>query len=112
MGRIIRGLLMIGLILQLTSLPAQAYWKAKVAINEKNAAEYIEKLKSGADPDSVRRPTMRFIEKIQAKNEQKRFHQAMDEAEELARAGKPELIQDLELKYQNGGKHKDEEVHQ
>lgn len=101
MGKLLRGLLMIGIVLQLLSVPAHAWWKAKVAINEKNAAEYIEKLKSGADPDSVRRPTMRFIEKIQAKNEQKRFFKAMDEAEALARAGKHEEIRELELKYQD-----------
>lgn len=101
MGKLLRWLLIIGMVLQSTSLPAHAWWKAKVAINEKNAAEYIEKLKSGADPNSVVRPTMRFIKKIQAKNEQKRFFKAMDEAEALARAGKHEEIKELELKYQD-----------
>lgn len=101
MGRIIRALLLIGIILQLSSLPAHAYWKHKVAVNEKNAAEYIEKLKSGEDPDRVRRPTMRFIEKYEAKQEQKRFLRAMDEAEKLAREGRPKLIPDLKLNYQD-----------
>ena len=101
MGRMFRWLLMIGIILQLSSLPAHAWWKAKVAINEKNAAEYIEKLKSGEDPNRVKRPTMRFIDKYQAKQEQKKFKKAMDEAEALARTGRPEEIKELELKYQD-----------
>lgn len=107
MGRIVRWLLAVSLVLQLLSLPAHAFWKDKVAINEKNAAEYIEKLKSGANPNHTRRPTMRFIKDYQAKQEQKRFHKAMDEAETLARAGRPEEIKELELKYQDREKYRD-----
>ena len=109
MGRMLRWLLAVGMVLQFLSLPAHAFWKDKVAINERNAAEYIDKLKSGANPNSVRRPTMRFIEDFPAKKEQKRFHKAMDEAEALARAGKPELIKDLELKYQDREKFREKE---
>ncbi len=72
-----------------------------MAVNEKMAAEYIEKLQSGADPEEVERPAMRFIEKIQAKHEQERFINAKDEAEAHAREGKRELIPDLELRYQD-----------
>jgi hypothetical protein len=89
------------MILQMLSLPAHAYWKHKVAVNERNAAEYIMRLQSGGDPEKVERPTMRFINHYQAMQEQDRLNNAMDEAEALAREGKPELIQDLELKYQN-----------
>ena len=100
MARFFRVLLLIGMILQLSSLPAHAFWKHKVAVNERMAAEYIEKLQSGADPDEVERPAMRFIEKIQAKHEQDRFITAMDEAEELAREGNHDQIPDLEMNYQ------------
>lgn len=101
MARIVGWLLAAGLVFQLSVLPAHAYWKDRVAINEKNAAEYIARLKAGADPDYVKRPAMRFGKEYQAKKEQKRFQQAMDEAEELSRAGRAREIKELELQYQH-----------
>ena len=101
MGKIIRGLLIIGTILLVSILPAHAYWKHKVAVNERMAEEYIEKLQAGADPKEVERPTMRFISHYQAMQEQDRLINAMDEAEALAKEGKHELIPEIELKFQN-----------
>jgi hypothetical protein len=94
-----RWVLMVGIVFQFLSSPAYAWWKAKVAVNERMAAEYIARLKDGADPGSVERPAMRFISQYQAKQEQKKFIKAMDEAEEFARAGKHDQIQELESEY-------------
>lgn len=109
MGKTLRILLLTGMVFQMLSLPAHAFWKHKVAVNERNAAEYIEKLQGGADPGRIERPEMRFISHYQAMQEQDRFINAMDEAEALAREGKHELIPDLELNFQS--LRKDSDVH-
>ncbi len=97
MKTVLRWLAVVGIILQFLTPSAYADWKNIVAVNEKKAAEYISLLKAGADPGSIERPNMRHTDKFQAKKQQRRFYQAMDEAEELARAGRHEQITELEV---------------
>lgn len=96
-----RVLLMAGIMLQLSFLPvyANGYWKLKMAISERNAAEYIEKLKAGARPGSLKRPEMRYDTEYQAKVYVRELNEAMDEAERLARQGKNEQIKELDLRF-------------
>jgi hypothetical protein len=68
--------------------PALAGWKEKIANNQIKVAEYIMKLKNGASPDNVTRPTLRREDKYKAKIANKELRQAMEEAEQLARDGK------------------------
>ncbi len=91
MKRITTGLLVIGTAL-LLALPAYA-WKNKIVTNQLKAAEYIVKLKNGANPDKLQRPRIRRDEKAKAKAANQELRAAMDEAERLARAGKHALIQ-------------------
>ena len=70
-----------------------------MAANEQLAAEYITQLKAGAQPGSIERPILRHIDRYDAKQEKKRFNQAMDEAEALARAGRRDLIRELEVEW-------------
>jgi hypothetical protein len=97
MKTVLRWLVVVGVILQFLTPSAYAGWKNIVGDNEKKAAEYISQLKAGAVPGSIERPSMRHTDKFQAKKQQRRFNQAMDEAEKLARAGRHEQITELEI---------------
>jgi hypothetical protein len=101
MKTVLRWLVVVGIIFQFLPPSAYAGWKNIVADNEKRAAEYISLLKAGADPGSIERPSMRHADKFQAKKQQRRFYQAMDRAEELARAGRHEQITELEIGWEN-----------
>lgn len=90
MKRISTGLLVI-ITAFLLSLPAYA-WKNKIVNNQFKAADYIVKLKNGAHPDKLQRPTIRRDEKVKAKAANRELRDAMDEAERLARAGKHDQI--------------------
>lgn len=91
MKRITTGLLVLITAL-LLSLPAYA-WKNKIVNNQIKAADYIVKLKNGANPDKLQRPRIRRDEKAAAKAANQELHAAMDEAERLARAGRHDQIQ-------------------
>jgi hypothetical protein len=97
MKTVFRWLVVVGIILQFSSLSAYAGWKNIVADNGRKAAEYISLLKAGAEPDSIKRPFLRHVNTYEAKQQKKRFIKAMDEAEELARAGRHEQIMELEI---------------
>lgn len=97
--RMLQILLTVSLMLQLLSLPAYGYWKVKMAISERNAAEYISQLKAGARPDDLTRPEMRYDEEYNAKMYVKELNRAMDEAERLARQGRNDQIEELELQF-------------
>lgn len=71
---------------------ALAAWKVKVTTNQLKAGAYIEQLMNGANPEDLERPHIRYDEKFQAKRANREIHQAMDQAEELARAGKHDEI--------------------
>ena len=96
MKTVLRWLLPAVVVFQLASPSAYAGWKERVADNGRKAAEYISQLKAGAEPGGIQRPIMRHINTFEAKQQQKRFNAAMDEAEALARAGKHEQIQELD----------------
>ena len=101
MKKIARVLLMAGIMLQLSFLPVygNGFWKNKMAISERNAAEYIQKLKAGAKPGSLQRPEMRHDKDYEAEVYVKELNGAMDEAERLARQGKNDQIKELELRF-------------
>ena len=84
-------LVLIAVLLWSNSL-ALAAWKVKVTSNQVKARAYIEHLMNGADPEELERPHIRYDEKFQAKRANREISQAMDQAEELARAGKHEEI--------------------
>lgn len=73
------------------SNPAFA-WKNKIVNNQFKVADYIVKLQNGANPDKLKRPTIRRDEKASAKAANRELRDAMDEAERLARAGKHKEI--------------------
>ncbi len=83
-------LLLISLMLVMAS-PSFA-WKNKIVTNQFKAADYISQLQKGANPDKLKRPTIRRDEKASAKAANRELRDAMDEAEKLARTGKHELI--------------------
>jgi hypothetical protein len=99
MRTVFRWLILVGIVLQFLVPSAYAGWKNRVAANEQQAAEYISQLEAGAPPGSIERPILRHIDRYQAKQEKKRFDQAMDEAEALARAGRRDQIRALELEW-------------
>ena len=100
MRTVFRWLVVVGIILQFLSPSAYAGWKNIVADNGRKAAEYISLLKAGAEPGSIERPFLRHVNTYEAKQQKKRFIKAMDEAEELARAGRHEQIMELEIDWQ------------
>lgn len=73
-------------------------WKNKVAANQVKAAEYIIKLKNGANPATLKRPIIRRAEKARANSANRAIREAMEQAEKLARAGKTKLIKNPEFK--------------
>ena len=101
MKKFSRVLLMVGIMLQLSFLPVygNGFWKIKMAISERNAAEYIHELKAGAQPGSLKRPEMRHDKEYEAEVYVKELNKAMDEAERLARLGKNEQIKEPELRF-------------
>lgn len=96
MTTILRWLVPMAIILLFSIPSASAGWKNRVADNEEKAAEYISQLKAGMEPGSIERPQMRHINTYKAKQRQTILNKAMDEAEELARSGKHDEIQELE----------------
>lgn len=93
-------LIIASIIIQLSFLPAYGIsWYAKMAVNERNVAEYIHKLKAGKDPDSLRRPALRRDARGEARRYVVELTKDMDEAERLARQGKRQQIKDLEFRY-------------
>ncbi len=93
MRTVFRWLITMVVVLHLLAPVAHAGWKSKVAGNERRATEYISLLKAGEEPGSIKRPFMRHINRYQAKQQQKRLNQAMDDAEALALAGRHDEIQ-------------------
>lgn len=91
--RVLGKLLVILGISVVLSSPAQAGWKDKIVKNQFKAVDYIESLKSGADPDRISRPDMRRDEKARASAANREIRQAMSEAERLARQGRHDLIE-------------------
>ena len=85
--------LVITIISLLFSFPAYAGWKEKIVENQLKAVEYIQKLKSGADPDDIERPTLRRDSKAKANAANREIREAMEKAEEYARAGKYDSIE-------------------
>ena len=102
-----RWLVVVGIIFQFLSPSAYAAWKNIVADNGRKAAEYISLLKAGAEPDSIKRPFLRHVNTYEAKQQKKRFIKAMDEAEELARAGRHEQIMELEIDWRGSDEQSD-----
>jgi hypothetical protein len=81
------------------SSPLYAGWKEKVTSNQILASEYIQKLKSGADPARIERPHLRRIDNFRAKQARSEIIKAMEKAEKLARAGKHQLIEQPEFTF-------------
>lgn len=101
MKKYTRVLLMAGIMFQLSFLPVygNGFWKNKMAISERNVAEYIQQLKDGAKPGSLKRPELRHDKEYQAEVYTKELNEAMDEAERLARQGRNDEIPELELRF-------------
>jgi hypothetical protein len=99
MRKMLKWLIAIGIILNFLSSPVQGGWKQTVTNNQLKATEYINQLKTGADPNSLTRPTLRRKNNFRAKRSQQEINKAMDDAEALARAGKPDLIKVPEFAY-------------
>lgn len=81
------------------SAPVLAGWKEKITRNQLQAREYILKLKDGADPDKVKRPSLRRVDKYKGKQANSEIREAMNNAEKLARAGKHRKIEEPEFTF-------------
>jgi hypothetical protein len=97
MKTVFRWLLLMTIVLPFVSTSAYAGWKDVLADNNRKTAEYINQLKDGADPAGLERPFLRHINVYEAKQQKRRFIEAMDEAERLARAGKHDQIKALAI---------------
>ncbi|BHH82281.1 hypothetical protein [Desulforhopalus sp. 52FAK] len=91
MKRITQITLLVISVVFLFGGPALA-WKNKIVNNQFKVANYIVQLQNGANPDKISRPTLRRDKRSAANAANRELREAMDAAEELARAGKPELI--------------------
>lgn len=99
MKKYLSQLLAVAAAVLILAAPLYAAWKEKVTRNQLKAREYIQKLMDGADPAEVQRPHLRYDDNFEAKRSLKEVVRAMDEAEELARAGKHQLIEQPEFHY-------------
>lgn len=97
MKKTIKLLIVMGIIFGFLSSPAYGGWKETVTNNQVKATEYINQLKTGADPNSLTRPNLRRKNHYKAKQSYREIGKAMDEAEALARAGKAKLIKEPEF---------------
>lgn len=73
-------------------------WKNIIVTNQIKATEYISQLQKGANPNKLSRPAVRRVDKASAKAANREVKEAMDEAENLARAGKHHLIKTPEFR--------------
>lgn len=85
-------------------------WKADVTTNQLRAKQYIAKLKAGEYPDSLTRPRLKRNKTWKSKQSRKEILEAMNEAEALARAGKPHLIEEPVFQYNGLTDEKDTEL--
>jgi hypothetical protein len=93
MKKIITYLVVCLLSLCLVS-PAFGFWKEKITRNQVSVIKYVTKLQEGAEPQMVERPGLRRDNNYKVKQSVKELRAIMDEAEELAKAGKHEQIKD------------------
>lgn len=96
MGTFFRRLLAVAMVFQLLQFfpgTAGAYDEEENT-NQLRAHEYILQLKSGKEPDTIERPVLKKARTREAKIRRRRMLQAMDQAEDLARAGNSNLIED------------------
>lgn len=106
MKRILKCLIITTTIFLFLFSPVYGGWKEIVSNNQLKATEYINQLKTGADPNSLTRPNLRRQNHYKAKQSYREVSKAMDDAEALARAGKADLIKDPEFVYMSASEEK------
>lgn len=89
-----RWLVVMGMILQLLASTVDGGTKNPISKNQLKAEWYISELKTGANPDSLKRPVILRQGEYKSRERRQELYDAMDEAEDLARAGKRHLIQE------------------
>lgn len=94
MGTFFRLLLAAAIVFQLFSGTAVAYEEGGLDTNKVEVEEYILQLKKGENPDKITRPVLKKARTREAKQVRRKLINAMDQAEELARQGKSNLIED------------------
>ncbi len=105
MNTFLRLIIVIGIFISLCS-PCYAGWKEKIVKNQKKAITYISALKSGADPNKLKRPVLRRDKKAKANIANRKIRKAMVGAEALARSGKHDLIEIPDFKNKLDSKEK------
>lgn len=83
--------MILGLAVALSS-PVYGGWKEKMTRNQIKAANYILKLKAGADPDKLPPPTIRRDGKARSSAATREVREAIEKAQEYARSGRHDRI--------------------
>ena len=94
MKTILGWVIVLMVVLQVSLSSVYGAPKHKITNNQLKAKEYIAQLRAGAKPENLTRPHLRRSDKYKSKQSNKEIREAMTRAEDLARAGKSNLIQE------------------
>ena len=94
MKKVIKWLMVTGILLQFLCSPLYGGYEGKITQNQIRAKEYIARLQACEDPNNLTRPQLRRDKKTKMKRSRREIIEAMDEAEALARDGKCHLIKE------------------